>query len=51
MTLPELTVAEFLQLDLVPLASAVLACVTCGLLGTLLLLTLSLIHISEPTRH
>jgi len=39
MTLAELTVAEFLQLDLVPLASAVLACVTCGLLGTLLLLT------------
>lgn len=30
---------DFLQLDLVPMLAAVLACVTCGVLGTLLLLT------------
>ena len=34
-----MTGLDFLQLDLVPLLAAVLACVTCGLLGTLLLLT------------
>jgi manganese/zinc/iron transport system permease protein len=34
-----MSLAEFMQLDLVPLLAAVLACVTCGLLGTLLLLT------------
>jgi manganese/zinc/iron transport system permease protein len=34
-----MTLVEFLQLDLVPMLAAVLACVTCGLLGTLLLLT------------
>jgi manganese/zinc/iron transport system permease protein len=34
-----MTVAEFFQLDLVPMLAAVLACVTCGVLGTLLLLT------------
>jgi len=34
-----MTLIEFLQLDLVPMLAAVLACVTCGLLGTLLLLT------------
>ncbi|MCS6855872.1 MAG: metal ABC transporter permease, partial [Elioraea sp.] len=30
---------EFLRLDLVPLLSAVFACLACGLLGNLLLLT------------
>lgn len=34
-----MTLTEFMQLDLVPLLAAILACVTCGLLGTLLLLT------------
>jgi manganese/zinc/iron transport system permease protein len=34
-----MSLTEFMQLDLVPLLAAILACVTCGLLGTLLLLT------------
>lgn len=34
-----MTLVDFLQLDLVPMLAAILACVTCGLLGTLLLLT------------
>jgi manganese/zinc/iron transport system permease protein len=34
-----MSLIEFMQLDLVPLLAAILACVTCGLLGTLLLLT------------
>jgi manganese/zinc/iron transport system permease protein len=34
-----MTLAEFFQLDLVPMLAALLSCVTCGLLGTLLLLT------------
>lgn len=34
-----MTLADFLQLDLVPMLAAMLACVTCGVLGTLLLLT------------
>lgn len=34
-----MTMLDFLQLDLVPMLAAILACVTCGLLGTLLLLT------------
>jgi manganese/zinc/iron transport system permease protein len=34
-----MTIADFFQLDLVPMLAAMLACVTCGVLGTLLLLT------------